>query len=194
MSDGWIGEILCCVVVGIFSTIFLYTKRDGVWIFCFVRFLGPLRVYCVFIKVEFKLLLPFLSINIKLSFKGVVPVMRGATVAVAALEKSQGPKYNMFGLLILFYCLKLVVENFFLLLRLNLNCLQNLLLWTMLGFSVDQLSLIVIIYFRWMFHELNLKIARKGWVLVLVLHVQMFEVVIHIIFCLILTWNCSFNW
>ena len=56
---GFIGEILCCVVVIIFSTISSFTGCGGIWLSCWVRFLVPFRFSCR-IVVEFKLIFPIL--------------------------------------------------------------------------------------------------------------------------------------
>ena len=50
---GCIGEMLCCVVVVVW-TISSFMKFDGVWISCCVRFLVPLR-FSLCMTVEFKL-------------------------------------------------------------------------------------------------------------------------------------------
>ena len=60
------GGKFCCVVVGSDSTISSFTKCDGVWISCCVKFIVPLRVSCVFMKFEIKLLLLVLSLTIAL--------------------------------------------------------------------------------------------------------------------------------
>ena len=54
LKFGCIGEILCCVVVVVW-TISSFMKCDGVWISCCVRFLVPLR-FSLCMTVEFKLL------------------------------------------------------------------------------------------------------------------------------------------
>ena len=41
---GWIGEMLCCAVNVIVSTISSLTKSDGVWISCCVRFQVPFKL------------------------------------------------------------------------------------------------------------------------------------------------------
>ena len=58
------GEMLCCVVVGIVSTTSSLIKCDGVWISCCVRFFAPLKVFCVLINVEIKLIFSVLSVNV----------------------------------------------------------------------------------------------------------------------------------
>ena len=64
MLDEW--RIFCCVAIGNVSTITSFAKCDGVHISCCVNFLVPLRVSCVLIDIEFKLLLLVLSLNIAL--------------------------------------------------------------------------------------------------------------------------------
>ena len=56
----------------------------------------------------------------------------------------------------------------------------------MLGFFVDRFSLFVIFLSRSVFLELNLKNASKGRFLVLLLHVELFVVVTHVLIRLIL--------
>ena len=56
----WIGEMLCCAVVVIVSTISSLKKWDEVWISCCVRFHVPFKLSWL-LKVEFKLLFPALS-------------------------------------------------------------------------------------------------------------------------------------
>ena len=63
VSVALIGEILFCVVVGSFSTISSFRKRDGVFMSCCVKFLVSLRISCVLMKNEFKLLLLVLPLN-----------------------------------------------------------------------------------------------------------------------------------
>ena len=47
---------ICWVVVGSVANISSITKCDGVWISCCAKFEVPLWVSCVFMNVEFKLL------------------------------------------------------------------------------------------------------------------------------------------
>ena len=74
VSVGWLREILqLFVVFQLFvsticfnysvSTICSFTKCDGVWISCFVKFLVPLTFSNVLMNVEFKLLLHDLFIK-----------------------------------------------------------------------------------------------------------------------------------
>ena len=68
---GCIGEILCCVVVVVW-TISSFMKCDGVWISCCVRFLVPSMT------VEFKLLFRVSGKNV-LYFNGVASMVSGTT-------------------------------------------------------------------------------------------------------------------
>ena len=56
------------------------TNFDAVWIFCFVKFFVLSKISCVFINVEFELMLLVHSLNIALKFKGVVSVMSRVTL------------------------------------------------------------------------------------------------------------------
>ena len=55
--------ILCCVVVGSVSTISSFTKCEGAWMSCCVKFPVPLKVSCVLMNVDFKQLLLVLSLK-----------------------------------------------------------------------------------------------------------------------------------
>ena len=63
------GEKLCCVVIGNVSIIFWFKKGDEVWIsFCF-KFLVLLRVSCILLNCDFKLLLVVLSFKFAIYFR-----------------------------------------------------------------------------------------------------------------------------
>ena len=68
VSVGWIGEIFCCVVKGSVSSFSSFTRCDGVWISCCVKFLVALRVSSILLNDELKLLLLALSLNFALYF------------------------------------------------------------------------------------------------------------------------------
>ena len=58
------GKILGYVILVSVSTISMFSKYAGFWIFCSFKFLVPFRVSCLFVNFEFKLLLFVLSLNI----------------------------------------------------------------------------------------------------------------------------------
>ena len=61
---GYIGETIGFVVVSIVSTISLHTNCDQVWISYCVHFVVPFKFSCIFMIVEFRLLLKSVSLNL----------------------------------------------------------------------------------------------------------------------------------
>ena len=78
-------------------------------------------------------------------------------------ETIQGPKRNLFGLLIWFHRLEFVVRTFFLAVEIRSKLCRNNWLWIMLRFFDDQVLLFVVHHAWSIFHEMTLKIdSEKG--------------------------------